>query len=352
MKGLRTWVKARTETKARVALERRLETLAHTPAPTLRDEIEEWAAEGRDRPALIGSGEILAFRDLYERANRWARWAIVEGIAHGEPVALLVSPRPERTAAWVGLSSVGAVATLFDPALGDLALAAAIGAIRPRHMVVDAALLPLFEAAAAHLAHSCTVWVHGAHPMAYQRIDQALAGLAAVRLTGRDRRPLDGADVCVAVIGRGPEGRPRVAHLDHGRAGLIATTLAGALGATRDDRLAVVETALSLETLLAPTIALARGAPCRLLAAAPDGAGLAVPGDTTLLHLDLPSGDTPPPSVRAIVTLDVEADGAAAAAPEAPLRRTWAIRREAEAVVLHLDGHPIPLPAQGEEMRS
>jgi len=347
VKALRTWVKEKAEAKARESLTRRLETLARGSA-LLRDEIEEWAAEGRDRAALIGEGETLAFRDLYERANRWARWAIIEGIARAEPVALLFSPRPERTPAWVGLGAVGAVPTLFDPALGETALAAAIGAIRPRHMVVDAALLPLFEAAAARLGHACTVWVHGPHPMAYQRIDETLAGLSAVRLTGRDRRSLDPGDVALAVVAPGPEGRPRVGHLDHGRLGAIATLLATALGATRDDRLAVVETALSLETLLAPTIALARGAPCRLIARNAAEA-VAVPADATVLHLDHPPRDAVPPGARLIVGIDAEAGPDT---PEPPQRRTWSIRRDDIRVELRLDGHPIALPASDAEMRS
>lgn len=352
MKGLRTWLDARSRTRTRDALVRRFETIAASPGPDLRDEVEEWAAAGRDRPALIGDAETLTFRDLYERANRWARWAIVEGIAVGEPVVLLFSPRPERTAAWIGLATVGAVATLLDPDLGDRALAAAIAAIRPRHMVVDAPILPLFEAAAVHLAHACTVWVHGPHAMAYRRLDEALDGFAAVRLTGRDRRPLASSAACLAVIGCAPDGRTKVSHLDHGRTAMLAATLAEIFSARRDDRLAVLETTLDLETLFAPMIALSVGASCRWI---DTDSTQTVPPDATLLHRDVAGPDAPlPPGLRLVVSggdvrpSETPEPGAPADGPE---RRAWALRRDGDAVQLCLDGDDLALPAGGGEMR-
>lgn len=353
MKGLRTWLDTRSRTRARETLARRLRQMAATAGPDLRGEVEEWAAAGRDRPALIGADETLSFRDLYERANRWARWAIVEGIVEGEAVVLLFPTRPERTAAWIGLATVGVVGTLLDPALGDRAVAAAVAAIRPRHMVVEATCLPLFEAAAEHLAHACTVWVHGPHPMAYRRIDEALAGFAAVRLTGRDRRPLAPAGAAVALVARGPDGRSRVAHLDHHRVAVLATTLFEVFSVSRDDRLAVAETALGLESLLAPMIGLAAGAPCRLIDATRDPTP---PSDATLLHRDDPRAEiATSPDLRLIVTATDTPPAAtpvAATTSEGPERRVWSLRRDGDAVWLRLDDDDLLLPPVAGEMRS
>lgn len=345
MKVFKDWAARRAEARAEKALAARLTAIAADPTRTLRDEIEEWAAEGRDHPALIGrDGETLAFRDLYADANRWARWAIVEGIGKAEPVVFLFPPRPQRFAALVGLGAVGAVPAFVDPGLSPQAIAAAIGAIRPSRIVVEASLLPLFEAAVAHLALACTVWVHGDHPMAYRRLDEALAGLSAVRLTGRDRRALRHADPAVLVVLARPDGRPHVEHLDHGRVLMIAAELADLVGATRDDRLTVIETRPSLATLLAPTIALADVAACRLLPAAAEPDEL---GDPTLLHLD----DLPATALVAaprLLLVDVDdptaPDRLAAIAPPGGLRR-WGVRCEGPEVFLEVEGRRVPLPS-------
>ncbi|NLH79317.1 MAG: AMP-binding protein [Phyllobacteriaceae bacterium] len=350
MKALARWTAKWSTARATKSIDARLAAIANTPDRSLRDEVEEWAAEGRDRPALIGAEETLAYRDLYARSNRWARWAIVHGVGAGDPVVLLFPPRPERFAALVGLTAVGAVVGFADPRLPPSTLAAAIGAIRPAHVVVDATRLDRFEAAAAHLAHACTVWVHGAHGMAYQRIDEALAEFSAVRLIGPDRRRLDHAAPCLLVVEARDDGRPHVERLDQGRLTMLACELAGLVGASRDDRLTVVEDTLTLETLLAPVIALARGAPCRLC----DARHPAPLGEPTLLHLDAAWREPLPLSVRLLVT---SARGPLALAEIADVvteirPRRWRLFHEAERIVLDLDDRRIVLPLAADAIRS
>lgn len=350
MKALERWTAKWSEARAVKSLDARLAAIAGAPERTLRDEVEEWAAEGRDRPALIGAGETLAYRDLYAQANRWARWAIVHGVEPGDPVVLLFPPRPERFAALAGLTAVGAVLVFADPRLAPETLAAAIGTIRPVHVVVDATRLDRFEAAAAHLRHACTVWVHGPHAMAYQRIDEALATFAAVRLIGRDRRRLDHADPCLLVVEARDGGRPHVERLDQGRLLMIASEFAGLLGVGRDDRLTIVEDTLTLETLLAPVIALARGAPCRLC-----DAHRPVPlGEPTVLHLDAAWREPLPLSVRLLVT---SARGPLALAELADVvaeirPRRWRLSHQDDRIVLDLDDRRIVLPLAADAIRS
>ncbi|MCE1235604.1 MAG: AMP-binding protein [Hyphomicrobiales bacterium] len=340
MKIVKRWLAERAEVRADAALAERLARLADDPVRSLRDEVEEWAAEGRDRLALAGADETLAFRDLYAEANRWSRWAIVVGLAPREPAALLMPPSPRRFAALIGLSAVGVIATIFDPALAPTALSAALDAVRPAQIVVDATLLPTFEAAAAHLALAGSVWIHGAHPMAYRRVDEALAGLSAVRLAGRDRRPLAAADPCVAIVRADAAGRTRADHLDQGRVVMLAVELAGLLDVRRDDRLAVVEAGPTLESLLVPFAALARGAPCRFPGASP-----ASLGEPTVLHLAGPLPIERPAATRLVL---VEAD----AATRDPDLRPWALRCEGRAVRFEIGDRSVVLPTRATEIRS
>lgn len=222
----------------RRAVARRLADLDLTPNHTLRDELDEWVAAHGARLALLTAdgSERLTTADLAARAHRWARWAILHGVGRGEPVALVMADRPERVAAWLGLAEAGSVAALLDPALPPEALAAAIGAVGAAHVVVDAPLLPHFEAAAPHLAAMAAVWVFGPHPMAYMRLDEALDDLSSDRLRPADRRPIAPSDEALRLAGS--DGT--VARVDHRGALQALHAAAAATGIRPDDRLLLV----------------------------------------------------------------------------------------------------------------
>lgn len=228
-----------TAAARRRAIGRRLAEIDRSASTTLRDEIEEWQAEHGDRPALLAAdgSERLSYVDLAGRAHRWARWTILHGLGRGDRLALVMANRPERVAAWLGVAETGAVAALIDPTLEGEALAAALTAAAPAHVVVDAALLPRFESAAPHLSILAAVWVFGPHPMAYMRIDEALAELAADRLRPADRRPVAATDEALRLLGA--EATPQ--RIDHRAAVRALHAAAVAAGLRRGDRLLVTE---------------------------------------------------------------------------------------------------------------
>ena len=65
------------------------------PEPTLAAVVQAQAATRGKAVALIGSDETLTYADLAARANRYARWALREGLAGGDVVALLMPNRPD-----------------------------------------------------------------------------------------------------------------------------------------------------------------------------------------------------------------------------------------------------------------
>ena len=242
----------------RRAVARRLAEIEATPSHTLRDEIEEWVAAHGPRPALVAAdgSEKTSFADLAGRAHRWARWTILHGVGRGDRLALLMANRPERLSAWLGAASTGAVAAVLDPSLDGADLAAAIARTGAAHLVVDAGLLARFERAAPHLATLVAVWVHGAHPMAYMRIDEALDELSGDRLRPADRRPVAPGDDALWLLGRAAE----PVSLDHRRVIRAMHAASAAAGTRRDDRLLLDETTLDdVAGLLAPGITLTAG---------------------------------------------------------------------------------------------
>jgi fatty-acyl-CoA synthase len=69
--------------------------------------IDELAGQHEDAPALLSERECLTYRQLSERANRYARWALDQGVAQGRVVGLLMTNRPEYLAIWLGITKVG-----------------------------------------------------------------------------------------------------------------------------------------------------------------------------------------------------------------------------------------------------
>src|SRR6185437_14934866 len=86
------------------ALARLVHDLAGTPA----------GAE----PALIGTSHSLSYAQLSAQANRYARWALDEGFAAGDVVALDLVNQPEYVAIWLGFTQVGCIVALLNTNLG------------------------------------------------------------------------------------------------------------------------------------------------------------------------------------------------------------------------------------------
>jgi fatty-acyl-CoA synthase len=71
--------------------------------------IDELAVQHLDAPALLSDRECLTYRQLAERTNQYARWALDQGVSKGEVVGLLMGNRSEYLAIWLGITRVGGV---------------------------------------------------------------------------------------------------------------------------------------------------------------------------------------------------------------------------------------------------
>ncbi|MGD0649495.1 MAG: AMP-binding protein, partial [Acidobacteriaceae bacterium] len=111
------------------------------PIPRNRDRvmstvIEELAARWGDAPALLSDRECLTYRELAERSNQYARWALDQGLAKGEVVCLLMTNRPEYLAIWLGITSVGGVVALLNTNLVGASLSHCINIVSPKYLIV------------------------------------------------------------------------------------------------------------------------------------------------------------------------------------------------------------------------
>src|SRR5258708_21541831 len=109
--------------------------------------VEEVAARCADRPALCSNRESLTYRALVARSFRYSRWALAQGLAKGEVVALLMANRPEYVAIWLGITRAGGTVALLNTNLTGPALAFCIDSVTPKHVIVAGDLVDALASA-------------------------------------------------------------------------------------------------------------------------------------------------------------------------------------------------------------
>src|SRR5690348_1569056 len=97
--------------------------ISNNPERTFPTVVEEVAENFGEAPALLSDRECLSYRGLVERSNRYARWALDQNLAKGDPVCLMMSNCPEYMAIWLGITRVGGVVALLNTNLAGPSLA-------------------------------------------------------------------------------------------------------------------------------------------------------------------------------------------------------------------------------------
>lgn len=77
-------------------------------------QLEKIAAQYPDNPAVRSPDGVLTYRQLNERANRYAHYLLSNGVGRGDIVVLCFENRPDLLAAYCGCSKVGAIASLIN----------------------------------------------------------------------------------------------------------------------------------------------------------------------------------------------------------------------------------------------
>jgi fatty-acyl-CoA synthase len=205
------------------------------PDMLFADIVAEWAARQPDRPALLSDRETFSYRELNERINRYARWALSAGIGKGETVCLFLAGQPDYLAAWLGLTRVGAVAALINTKLVGSSLAHCIDVAGADHIVVGYELAHAFDEIVRRLKRAPNVWWHGG--ASETKIDAALTGFDASPLTASERRDTTIDDRALLIYTSGTTGLPKAASISHRRVLNWGGWFAGLTDASPEDRL-------------------------------------------------------------------------------------------------------------------
>lgn len=195
------------------------------------DWLEAHFRTNASRPALIGESGSMSWAALDAFANRVAHWAVGEGLARGDVVALLMENRPEYIAIWLGLSRVGVVTALLNTHLTGDQLAHCMKEADARHLIVG---VELVEAAASALpglenpprrfvaSGSAEAGVdldaHSKSLAGVESFDLALERQATTAIDESHRVSRRGKDGLFLIYTSGTTGLPKAARVSHSKA--------------------------------------------------------------------------------------------------------------------------------------
>lgn len=188
-------------------------------------------------PALTSRDATLSYRELAAWVNRYARWALEQGLATGDAVCLLMPNCPDYLAIWLGLTRVGVVVSLLNTNLTGEVLAHSINIVSPRYVIVAAALTSSLRTALPHISASC--WLHGTGdaPDAFPRVDLAAGSLSAAPITEQERPPPSLDARALHIYTSGTTGLPKAANVSHLRVMQWSHWFAGLMNTQPDDRM-------------------------------------------------------------------------------------------------------------------
>jgi fatty-acyl-CoA synthase len=211
--------------------------IARNEFVTLPTLIDDLAKQFGDAPALLSEGQYFTYRDLSERANQYARWALEQGLEAGDVVCLLMQNCPEYVAIWLGVTRVGGIVSLLNVNLVGGSLAHCISVVQPKHVIVGADLADNFAAVRQRLPTETKMWVFGPCSHDLRRIDTEVERLARDVLGGTECRQPSIMDRALYIYTSGTTGLPKAAKVSHFRIMQWSQWFAGMMDTSANDRM-------------------------------------------------------------------------------------------------------------------
>jgi fatty-acyl-CoA synthase len=208
--------------------------ISESPTVTFPVVIDRLADRFGDAPALLSDGQSLTYRELAQRADHYACWALDQHLAPGEVVCLMMPNCPEYLAIWLGIIRVGGVVALINTNLVGDALRHAIEIVAPKHAIVSAVFGDAVAAIVPRLNQESRIWAHGDDGQGWPRIDRELPNTSGVRT---DFKAPTLADRALYIYTSGTTGLPKAASVSHDRLMQWTHWFAGLIGTAPEDRM-------------------------------------------------------------------------------------------------------------------
>jgi fatty-acyl-CoA synthase len=200
--------------------------------------LDDLATSHGEAIALLGENEALSFRELAERANRYAHWAIARGVLRGEVICLLMPNCPDYAAIWLGLNRAGCAVALLNTNLSGRALLHSVAAAGSRRVIVSESLSAAIVDVADQLPPGVEIWVSGtvAHGD-WPAIEPDLASYAGTPVSEGERELPGLWERSLLIYTSGTTGLPKAANVTHARVLEWSLWFAGMMDTRANDRL-------------------------------------------------------------------------------------------------------------------
>ncbi len=205
----------------------------------LADVLEEKFDKHKANIAIRFEDKIYTYRELEERANQYAHWAINQGFKAGDTVALFMDNKPDYIAFWVGMSKVGIVTALINNQLQGAGLAHCVSISNARAIVMGPEQEELYASAKEQLGEDIVPWSLDCTLAGVSSIDPLLADLPVTRPERSHRAEIRGRDTCLYVYTSGTTGLPKAAKLTQVRVLGMLGAFVDSVGITERDRIYV-----------------------------------------------------------------------------------------------------------------
>ena len=216
---------------------KKLSAIYDNPKLTYPDVIEGLAKTKPNNIAIYFEDRKLTYREFDEAANRYARWAIAQGLGKGHTVALMMENRPEYLIAWLGVLKAGAAAALINTNLVKGPLAHSLNISGASHLILGAELAESFPTTEGMLERPMKVWATGAAVAGTENLDALLSLFSTEPLPADTRKDITINDEALYIYTSGTTGNPKAARLPHVRVLTMMGGFSAAENATEKDRM-------------------------------------------------------------------------------------------------------------------
>lgn len=210
--------------------------LSPSSPETVADELERSVDRYSAREAFCFEGRSMTYAAFDALANRFARWALAQGLKRGDRVALFMGNCPEYVAFWFGMTKAGIATALINSHLAGQALAHCITIAGARHVVTAPEFADAIESARELLGPDRVYWSLGGDFPGARALDPILAAESAERLPPGHREGMTSGDLALYVYTSGTTGAPKAARMPHWRVLGMLRGFIGGLRAKETDR--------------------------------------------------------------------------------------------------------------------